>query len=124
MNFKGRFVWTNDPFALCANGPQSSPKVSPETGIGPWIALPSILIILGGIKPRKKEPCPSFPWCFRFLGVFLAGKFLGLLRVFCLFCPGFLRVRKVTKILGVFEGFPCYFQKDQGKEGQGRVCIV
>ena len=30
--FSLKFVWTN--------GPKSSPKVSPETGIGPWIALP------------------------------------------------------------------------------------
>ena len=27
----GKFIWTN--------GPSSSPKVSPETGIGPWMAL-------------------------------------------------------------------------------------
>ena len=29
----GKFVWTNDP--------ESSSKVSPYTGIGPWMALPS-----------------------------------------------------------------------------------
>ena len=34
MNFLGKFVWTN--------GPESSSKVSPYTGIGPWMALPSI----------------------------------------------------------------------------------
>ena len=28
----GKFVWTN--------GPESSSKVSPCTGIGPWMALP------------------------------------------------------------------------------------
>ena len=43
----GKFVWTNGPFALLSgkfvwtNGDESSSKVSPETGIGPWIALPS-----------------------------------------------------------------------------------
>ena len=31
--FSGKFVWTN--------GPESSSKVSPVTGIGPWMALPS-----------------------------------------------------------------------------------
>ena len=31
--FQGRYVWTN--------GPESSSKVSPETGVGPWTALPS-----------------------------------------------------------------------------------
>ena len=33
--FLGKFVWTN--------GPESSSKVSPYTGIGPWMALPSRL---------------------------------------------------------------------------------
>ena len=33
MNFLGKFAWTN--------GPESSSKVSPYTGIGPWMALPS-----------------------------------------------------------------------------------
>ena len=31
--FSGKFVWTN--------GLESSSKVSPYTGIGPWMALPS-----------------------------------------------------------------------------------
>ena len=31
----GKFVWTN--------GPESSSKVSPYTGIGAWMALPSFL---------------------------------------------------------------------------------
>ena len=31
----GKFIWTN--------GPESSSKVSPYTGIGPWMALPSLL---------------------------------------------------------------------------------
>ena len=30
--FLGKFIWTN--------GPESSSKVSPYTGIGPWMALP------------------------------------------------------------------------------------
>ena len=30
--FLGKFVWTN--------GPESFSKVSPYTGIGPWMALP------------------------------------------------------------------------------------
>ena len=32
--FLGKFVWTN--------GPESSSKVYPYTGIGPWMALPSL----------------------------------------------------------------------------------
>ena len=37
--FLRKFVWTN--------GPESSSKVSPYTGIGPWIALPSLGIFWG-----------------------------------------------------------------------------
>ena len=33
--FLGKFVWTD--------GPETSSKVSPYTGIGPWMAFPSIL---------------------------------------------------------------------------------
>ena len=36
--FLGKFVWTN--------GPESSSKVSPYTGIGPWMALPSYWPVL------------------------------------------------------------------------------
>ena len=32
--FLGKFVWTN--------GPESFSKVSPYTGNGPWMALPSV----------------------------------------------------------------------------------
>ena len=44
--FQGKSVWTN-PLVSCfqgesvwTNGPASLPKVSTETGIGPWMALP------------------------------------------------------------------------------------
>ena len=43
---QGKFVWINEPFALFSgklvwtNGAESSSKVSLETGIGPWMALP------------------------------------------------------------------------------------
>ena len=40
--------------------------------------------------------------------------------MFSAYFPGFLRVRKVREILGVFEGF-LGILKDQGKEGQGRA---
>ena len=30
----------------------------------------------------EARPVPSFPWCFGFLGVFLAAKFLGLFGCF------------------------------------------
>ena len=38
--FLGKFVWTN--------GPENSSKVSPYTGVGPWMALPSA-------KPKPNE---------------------------------------------------------------------
>ena len=45
FEFQGKLVWTNGPFALSlgtfvwTNGSESSSKVSPKTGIGPWMAL-------------------------------------------------------------------------------------
>ena len=45
--FRGKFIWTNHWSNLFlgkfvwTNGPESSSKVSPYTGIGPWMALPS-----------------------------------------------------------------------------------
>ena len=47
-------------------------------------------------------PCRGFP-CY--LGVFSA------------YFTGMLRVRGSEKSLMFFEGFPWFFQKDQGKEG-------
>ena len=40
-HFLGKFVWTN--------GPESSSKVSPYTGIGPWMALKGIMISACGL---------------------------------------------------------------------------
>ena len=46
--FRGKFIWTNHwsiPFPgkfVWTNGPESSSKVSPYTGIGPWMAFPSL----------------------------------------------------------------------------------
>ena len=54
---------------------------------------------------RFERITPLSPWCF---GVFSA----------CF--TGISRVRRVREILDVFEGFPGVFQKDQGKEGQGK----
>ena len=34
-------------------------------------------------------PCPSFPWCFYFLGLLLAVDFLGLFECFLLCLHGF-----------------------------------
>ena len=45
----------------------------------------------------------------------LLRKSLVFLGVFCLF-PGFLRVREVTKILGVFEVFLGIFEKTKEKK--------
>ena len=45
--FQGKFVWTNGPFAFFSgkfvwtDGAESLSKVSPKTGLGPWMALPS-----------------------------------------------------------------------------------
>ena len=45
--FQGKLVWTNAPFALFSgkfvwtNGTECSSIVCAETGIGPWMALPS-----------------------------------------------------------------------------------
>ena len=38
--FLGKFVWTN--------GPESSSKVSPYTGIGPWMAFPNTSTFMSG----------------------------------------------------------------------------
>ena len=44
--FQRIFVWANGPFAVFSrklvwtNGAESSSRVSPETCIGPWMALP------------------------------------------------------------------------------------
>ena len=62
-----------------------------------------------------------------FLGVFvslffLAVKFLGLLGRVCL-VPGFLRVRKVREILGVFEVFLGIFAMTrEKKDGVQTLC--
>ena len=54
-----------------------------------------------------KKPCPSFPWCSCFLGVFLAGNFLGSLGCFLLIFRVFegpARSGDVFEVfLGVFE---------------------
>ena len=55
MNFLGKFVW--------ANGPESSSKVSPYTGIGPWMALPRSYTQWPSLKTLtslNKEVRPSF----------------------------------------------------------------
>ena len=43
--FLGKFVWTN--------GPESSSKVSPYTGIGPWMALPSVKWVVAELQGDK-----------------------------------------------------------------------
>ena len=65
-------------------------------------------------------PCPSFPWCFCFLGLFLAAKFLGLLECSLLLFQGFLRVRQAREILGVFEVFLGILQKTKEKKDRGQ----
>ena len=41
------------------------------------------------VRRRNKQPCPSFSWCFCFLAVFLAMKFLGLSGYLLLIFQGF-----------------------------------
>ena len=43
---------------------------------------------------RGSQPCPSFPWCFGFLGVFLAVDFLGVFGGLSAYFTGILRVRR------------------------------
>ena len=62
--------------------------------------------------------CPSFPWCFGFLDISLAVDFLGVWGCFLLILQG-LSVRRVSKSLDVFVGFPWLLKKNQGKKGQG-----
>ena len=52
--FLGKFVWTN--------GPESSSKVSPYIGIGPWMALPSKVLVL---KAQDVVCCDRFRRCSR-----------------------------------------------------------
>ena len=62
MNFLGKFVWTN--------GPESSSKVSPSTGIGPWMAPPSRLggwgrrtdPEIGAVTPKNHSFEPPERW--------------------------------------------------------------
>ena len=58
-----------------------------------WWMLFHDLPFLGVLVKTKEKandedylpfPCPSFPWCFCFLGVFLAGNILGLFGCFLL----------------------------------------
>ena len=70
---------------------------------------------------------PHFPvllWCFRFLGLFVAAKFLGLFECFRHIFQCFLRVRKVRRILGVFEVFLGIFKKTKEKKDTVRVKII
>ena len=41
------------------------------------------------LLPARQKPCPSFPWCFCFLGIFAALDFLGFLKCFLLILQGF-----------------------------------
>ena len=54
-----------------------------------------------------------FPWSFS------RREIPWSFRVFSAYFPGFLRVRQMREILGLFEVFLGCFRKDQGKEGQG-----
>ena len=60
---------------------------------------------------RLSQPCPSLPFCFCFLGIFLAAKFLGL--------------SQGEEILGVFEVFLGRFKKTkEKKDREGRFPFV
>ena len=49
--FLGKFIWTH--------GPESSSKVSPYTGIGPWMALPSVRTVFFFPKPKAEPELPE-----------------------------------------------------------------
>ena len=120
-----------------------SGKSQPYWGCGPTETLckPPLSVVL--------EMRPFFPWCFSvslvffllwipcfFLNVFCLFSrvfldFLFFLGVFCCreipwfflmfsYFPGFLKGSQGEKNSWCFWGFPWYFQKVQGKEGQSR----
>ena len=59
-----------------------------------------------------------FPWCF------FAAKFLGLVRVFCLFSCVFKGLRKVRNTLGVFEVFLGVFDKNKVKKDRAKNAFL
>ena len=94
------------PNPLCrASGSRIAVRGAP-TPVVLWTPEP-------GSAPRVPPlPYPSFPWCFCFLGVFLAAQVLGLFECLLLIFQGFqgfVRWEKVLSLLEslllVFEGF-------------------
>ena len=64
---------------------------------------------------KKPLPCPSFPWCFCLLGVFLPGNFRGVFVYFLLILEGFKGLL-VRIILDAFEVFLGAFEKNREKK--------
>ena len=71
-------------------------------------------------------PCPSFPWCFCFLGVFFAAKFLGLLSVFSQFYRVFkegayhrLHQNILRELVGVTD-----FTSVTPENSRGIYCVI
>ena len=77
------------------------------------------LLGVGVVFNLLKKPCPSFLWCFCFLGVFLAAKFLRIFECFLLTLQGFLGFAKWEDSL-VFLRFSLVFSKKPRKRRTGR----
>ena len=67
--------------------------------------IPIFRGFLSGRLPGPSKPCPSFPWCFCFLGVFLAGDFLGVFECFLLISQ-FLKGSQGEENPCCVRGFP------------------
>ena len=104
-----------DPPPLQATEFLTPPRLDTICPFHPSLRRPFLLSI-----HLDAPPCPSFPWCFCFLGVFLAATFLGLFECFLLSSQGF-KGSDGKQNPWCFRSFPWYFRRDQGKEGQGKV---
>ena len=74
----------------------------------------------GSVFSYRASPDLPFLAFLHFLAFFVAPNFLAFLSVFRFF-PRDFRGSAERKILAFFGGFPCFFQKKQGKEDQGRL---
>ena len=108
---RGAVVRVRDALNTAGNSMASSERPSPE----PSPKKEASPAVLGG---REFWTCSLsffslvflFPWCF------LAVKIPWSFGVFSAYFPGFLRVRKVREILGVFEVFLGIFEKTKEKK--------
>ena len=84
---------------FCTLLPMPPQAENRDTTLGRFFAVCWALLVTNPLPPTPfaeplmhkllTHPCPSFPWCFCFLGVLLAAKFLGLFGCFLLIFQGF-----------------------------------